>query len=216
MPATGQSRRNLLKAAVIGSAAVAATAGATTAALALTGNKSVISLTQVDWILPGSPGYVCDVCTTDQNCNTLDTLNGKQRLYLWLRFLNVTAGTYWVDVSPTILPYNALCPTQTPFRYHSQGGTPQSNSVTVWVLPPKNYECHPHAQSELSGVPHSSFSVLPNNNPTTFTINATQCVLVQVDLDYFCVSGNHTYMITGFLKQGSTINQSCMHQITIS
>jgi hypothetical protein len=207
LPTMGQNRRNLLKAAVIGSAAVAATAGAGTAAAALTGRKELNPLNQIAWIIKGSPGDPCAVCTTDTNEDnyaTQDTFHG-QSMFLWLRFLNVPAGSYSVDVSPTIQPSTASsCPTSTPFRYQS----PQ-NAVTQWALEPKNFECHPRTLKEVPGGTGSD--ALPVN----FTITATKCLLVQVHLDY-CASGNNTYTVTGYLKQGSAVIQSCTHQITIS
>ncbi len=147
LPAMGQSRRNILKAAVIGSAAVAATAGVGTAAAALTGNKSLIPLNQIDWIQPGSPGSVCGVCTTDTNCNSKDIFTGSGSMYLWLRFLNVPANTlgkhYTVGMSPAI---GSSCTTSLPIKYHGSSG-----AVTQWVLDPKNYECHPHSMGEVPG-----------------------------------------------------------------
>ncbi len=69
MPAGGQSRRSVLKAAVIGSAAVAAVAGAGTAGLALTGKKlpiaRVIGQVQISGQDP------CSACVTgsQSDCN---------------------------------------------------------------------------------------------------------------------------------------------------
>jgi hypothetical protein len=206
IPAQGQSRRDLLKAAVVGSAAVAAAAGAGSAALALTGNKSLNPLNQIQWILPGSPVSLCAVCTTDTNENSFsnkDTFGGES-MYLWLRFLNVPGGNYTVDVSPEIQPSTANnCSTDTPFRYQN------SQSVKQWILPPQNFACHPHAMSELSNVqPTGSL-------PASFTFTSTHCLLVRVHLQY-CASGNHTFMVTGSLNQGDNVIQSCTHNITIT
>jgi hypothetical protein len=207
-PAEGQSRRDILKAAVVGSAAVAAVAGAGSAALALTGRKELNPLNQIEWIMPASPGDPCAVCTTETNPTnyiTQNTFNGNQSMFLWLRFLNVPAGTYSVGVSPTIQPKSSTsCPTSTPFKYQSP-----SAAVTQWALAPKNFECHPHALSELPT------GTSTNSLPASFTFTGTKCLLVQVHLDY-CASGNNTYTVTGYLKQGSTVIQSCTHQITIS
>jgi hypothetical protein len=210
-PHEGQSRRDLLKAAVVGSAAVAAAAGAGSAALALTGRKPLNPLNQVEWIIPASQADPCAVCTTEtdpSNFITQDTFNGQQSMFLWLRFLNVPGGTgtsYSVDVSPTIQPNGSkLCPTSTPFSYQS----PQA-AVTQWVLAPQNFACHPHALSEVPGGTQS------DSLPASFTFSGMHCLLVQVHLNY-CASGNGIYTVTGYLKQGATVIRSCMHQITIS
>jgi hypothetical protein len=207
LPTMGQSRRNILKAAVIGSAAVAATAGAGTAAAALTGRKELNPLNQIAWIIQGSPGDPCAVCTTETNPNnyiTQDTFHG-QSMFLWLRFLNVPAGSYSVGVSPIIQASTASsCSTATPFRYQS----PHS-AVTQWALAPKNFECHPHSLSELPTGTHIDAL------PASFTITSAKCLLVQVHLD-LCASGSHTYTVTGSLKQGNTVIQSCTHQINIT
>jgi hypothetical protein len=206
-PPEGQSRRDLLKAAVVGSAAVAAAAGAGSAALALTGQRSLNPLNQIEWILPGSPGDPCAVCTTNTSANNFsnkDTFNGSESMFLWLRFLNVPGGTYTVDVSPTIQSSSAnSCSTATPFQYQND------KAVKQWILSPQNFACHPHAMSELS-------SVQPTGSlPASFSFTGTHCLLVQVHLKY-CASGNHTFTVTGTLKQGSTVIQSCTHNITIS
>jgi hypothetical protein len=213
MRSVSQSRRNLLKAAVIGSAAVAATAGVGAGAAALTGRKELNPLDQIAWIIHGSPGDPCAVCTThtnEANFVTADTFNGNSSMYLWIRFLNVLPGTYKVDVSPTIHDSTASsCPTSAPFRYQSP-----SSAVTQWALAPKNFECHPHALSELPPGTHTDAL------PASFTITDTKCLLVLVHLKY-CASGDNTYTVTGSLlqKQGTTdtytVIQTCNHNITI-
>jgi hypothetical protein len=207
-PPEGQSRRDLLKAAVVGSAAVAAAAGAGSAALALTGQRSLNPLNQIEWILPGSPGDPCAVCTTDTNENnfsTKNTFNGSESMFLWLRFLNVPGGTYTVDVSPIIQPKSAnSCPTSTPFKYQSANA-----AVRRWVLPHKNYDCHPRSMSEVPGGTNS------DSLPVSFTFTGTSTLLVQVHLDY-CAATNQTYTVTTYLKQGNTVIQSCTHDITIA
>lgn len=211
MPATGQSRRDLLKAAVIGSAAAAATAGATTAALALTGHASVLSLNQIDWILPGSPGHVCDICTTDTNCNIKDTFTGSPgqtsgSLYLWLRFLNVLANDpnhhYSLAISPE---FGTICTGTMPVSHAASG------AITQWVLDPKNYDCHPHSMSEVpGGTPRDTVGAVD------FNISATKCLLVLVRLNY-CnpTAANVTVTVKGSLMQGSTYIEKCEHPFTI-
>jgi hypothetical protein len=124
-------------------------------------------------------------------------------MFLWLRFLNVPAGTYTVDVTPTIQPNGSPCTTSTPFRYQSAQA-----AVTQWALTPMNYQCHPLSISEVHGGTHS------DKLPVSFTINAIKAVLVQVHLDY-CALVNGVYTVTGSLMQGTTVIQSCTHQITI-
>jgi hypothetical protein len=120
MPAAWQSHRKVLKAAVVASAAVAAAAGARTAAHAPTGRLPLNLLNRVDWMQPGSPSTACDACTSDTketNFSTKNTFSGSESTFLWRRFLNVPAGTYTVDVTPTSQPKGSTRATYTPFRY---------------------------------------------------------------------------------------------------
>lgn len=127
---------------------------------------------------------------------------------LWLRFLNVPAGTYTVDVSPTIQASTATsCPTSAPFRYQSP-----HNAVKLWVLDARNYDCHPLTLNELDTFPQTNADALPATFPIT---TSKHCLLAQVHLD-LCASGSHTYTVTASLKQGGTVIQSCTHQITIA
>jgi len=207
-PAEGQNRRDLLKAAVVGSAAVAAVAGAATAGLALTGKNPVNPLNRIFSVTEFSPGAPCAICTTGTNPdNFVDetTFNGNQSMFLWIRFLNVPAGSYTIDVSPTIQPSTASsCPTSTPFQYQSP-----HNAVTQWELPAGNRACHP---AKLSDLPSGTST---DALPASFTLASTEDLLVQVHLQ-FCASTKQTYTVTGSLNQGATVIMSCSNEITIS
>jgi hypothetical protein len=197
-----------LKAAVIGSAAIAATAGAGTAGLALTGNTSLIPLNQIDWIQPGSPGPVCDVCTTDTNCNSKDIFTGSgtgaNGLYLWLRFLNVPAipqnKQYDIDISPAI---GTSCTSSLPLYRASTG------ALTQWALDPKNYECHPHSMGEVPGGKGGS-----TLQDLRFTISTMKCILVLVRLSYCAPVSRTVITVTGTLRLDNTVIETCMHDIT--
>src|SRR5215470_14202864 len=69
-PANGRNRRDFLKAAVIGSAAVAAAGGVATAGLALTGKKPAI-IPFIGGVNSGGQGE-CHVCVTSSEADEAD------------------------------------------------------------------------------------------------------------------------------------------------
>jgi hypothetical protein len=203
-PEEGQSRRTVLKAAVIGSAAVAAVAGAGTAGLALAGKNPLNRIFTVTQFSPGDP---CAICTTGTNPSHFEdetSFNGQQSIFLWIRFLDVPGGTYTIDVSPTIQPSTASsCSTSTPFQYQST-----HNAVTQWVLDPGNMACHPEALDDLPSGTHTDAL------PASFNFTGTKDLLVQVHIQN-CASATQTYTVTGSLKQDGSVIMSCSNEITI-
>jgi len=132
-PTSGRTRRDFLKVAVIGSAAVAAAGGVATAGLALTGKKpAVIPFLGVD-----VSGGVCQACVTSSAPDAADALNftiddkGHAKnpgdFYLWFSDTGLAAGTY--DLSVTITEQGgstATLDSGTYFEYHG------SNSVKLY------------------------------------------------------------------------------------
>jgi hypothetical protein len=106
-PTDGRSRRDFLKVAVIGSAAVAAAGGVATAGLALTGKKPAI----VPFVGDVVSGGACQACVTSSAPDATDALNfnidsmGHAKnpgdFYLWFSDTGLAAGTYSLSVSIT-------------------------------------------------------------------------------------------------------------------
>jgi hypothetical protein len=205
-PPEGQSRRDLLKAAVVGSAAVAAVAGAGSAALALTGRKPVINLVG-EFQSPGDP---CAVCTSNTTPTFVDqnTFNCSENIFLWIRFINVPAGSYTVNVTPAIQDSsikNGKCDPSTPFQY-SGGGNP----VMQWTFAAGPMACHP---GTLPGgaTNHDTISQV------SFTVGSGQTKDLQVLVHLQnCAPTNQTVLVTVFLnKVGDGTIRQCTHNITI-
>ena len=105
-PTGGRNRRDFLKAAVIGSAAVAAAGGVATAGLALTGKKPAI-LPFVGVAVSGNPCQACVTSTAPDANDALDfDIDSKGHasspgdFYLWFSDSGLAAGTY--DLAVTI------------------------------------------------------------------------------------------------------------------
>ncbi len=205
--ADSQSRRKFLKAAVVGSAAVAAVGGTSAAGLALAQKNPLRTLRFMGVAQLVSPNDPCAVCTTGTNPLDFvdqDTFNFSESIFLWVRFINVPAGNYTIDVTPTIQPQNAACVPATPLQYNSA-----KNAVTSWVLPAGGLACHPAKLSDLPG------GTQTNALPASFTISVVKDLMVSVHLQNGCDAGG-TVTITAYLKSGSTTVMHCDHTITIN
>lgn len=203
----GQSRRAFLKAAVVGSAAVAAVGSAAAGGLALAHKAPPLTFrfgTSAATISPNDPCAVCTTGTDPTAYADQDTFNNQESLFIWVRFINVPAGSYTLDVTPTIQPSTASCGTATPLTYQSK-----KSAVTSWVLPAGGLACHPAALTDLpTGTSSDSL-------PVSFTITSTKDLLVQVHAQNNC-TGSRDITITGLLKSGSATVMSCSHKIHIN
>ncbi|HEX9413063.1 MAG TPA: hypothetical protein VF916_06125, partial [Ktedonobacterales bacterium] len=199
------NRRTFLKAAVVGTAAVAAVGGAGTAALALSGRKPASLLSFSTPQATPSPEAPCAVCTTGtvepfQDENSF----GKNSLFLWIRFINVAAGSYTIDVTPTIQPQGSSCTVSTPFSYQQN-----MSNVDAWVFAAGGLACHPAMLSDWASGSVTGSDFLPQS----FTIATSKDLAVRVHLKGDC-SG--TFTVTALLKSGNTTVLSCTHDITIT
>jgi hypothetical protein len=202
------TRRALLKAAIVGSAAVATVGGASTAALALSGKRPAnLLVVSSDATPTPSPNDPCAVCTTGTNPADFvdeDTF-GNNSLFLWVRFINVPAGSYSIDVTPMIEPQNTACVAGHPLDYQSD-----KNNVTSWIFPAGGLACHPHALTDWAGGTQS------DTLPASFTTSALQDLAVQVHLNPAGCTG--TFTITGTLTNTTTktVVMQCTHMITLT
>src|SRR5260221_5020335 len=203
----GRSRRAFLKAAVVGSAAVAAVGGASAAGLALAHKVPQLPLRFAGAAEVVSPNEPCAVCTTGTNPDNFvdqDTFNNNESMFLWVRFINIPAGSYTIDVTPTIQSQNSACVPATPLQYQSP-----HNSVTSWVLPAGGLACHPAKLSDLPGGTSS------DSLPASFSTAQIQDLMVAVHLQNGCTTASDV-TIHASLKRGSTTVLDCSHSIHIN
>lgn len=203
----GQSRRAFLKAAVVGSAAVAAVGGASAAGLALTHKAPLNTLRFAGVVTLVSPNDPCAVCTTGTNPDNFvdqDTFNNSESIFLWIRFIGVTAGSYTIDVTPTIQSSGSACVSSAPLQYQSP-----KNSVSSWILDNGARACHP---AKLSDLPSATQT---DALPASFTIASTKDLMVAVHLQNACATASDV-TITAFLKSGDTTVMHCAHSIHIN
>jgi hypothetical protein len=201
-----RSRRAFLKAAVVGSAAVAAVGGASAAGLALTHKVPQLPLRFAGAAEVVSPNAPCAVCTTGtiEPFQDQDSFNNNESMFLWVRFINVPAGSYTIDVTPPIQPQNAACVPSAPLEYQSA-----HNSVDSWVLPAGGFACHPAHLSELPAATQS------DSLPVSVSPAATSDLMVRVHLQNGCTTASDV-TIHASLKSGSTTVLDCSHSIHIN
>lgn len=179
--AEGSSRRTFLKAAVVGSAAAVAVSGVGAATLTLTGHhtglKKYLALTD------SLSGVTGKACTTDSSDNEQTSFHDS--IYFWAKFNAVPAGTYTIDVSPTI-PDGKV-------DYQSSG-----NNVFIYNYPggDSSFDCNPPS------LPDSTTALVKQKTLTvTFTTPSDGDVLLQLHLTPTVTSGTDT--LTAKLYQGT-------------
>lgn len=195
----GTSRRNFLKAAVVGSAAAVAVSGAGAAALTLTGHHTGLKK-YVPFIGDATlSGVTGDGCTTTSDDLSKETTTfGTDSIYFWAKFNNLPAGQYTIGVTPTIDPHNT-----TWTAGHSgicfQSG---SNSANVYALDASaaTYSCHPSSLPNPGDTPYSQ-----NTLPITFSVTDGQDALLQLHLSPE-KNFTGTITITATLYTGSAVN----------
>ncbi len=196
----GSSRRNFLKAAVVGSAAAVAAGGVGAATLTLTGHhtglKRLVGLTD---LVSGVTSAACTTNTQDP-LGEKDTFNTQESIYFWFKVNNVPAGTYTFDVSPTIDPASKP-------QYTSGGSLVQyqsgSNDVHVYQYTPSDatFACNPPALTGPTGLP----TPLKTQDTLTITVttSATKDLLLQVHLQGEKNNPGGSVTLTGTLYQGT-------------
>ena len=166
----GTSRRNFLKAAVVGSAAAVAASGVGAATLTLTGHHTGLKK-YVPFIGgTGLSGVTGDACTTNTGGTIVDqsSYNKQESIYFWVAFHNVPAGDHVIDVSPTIGGPSTIVDYQNP-----------SSSVKLYeygagAMP---FTCHP---SSLTSLPAPTMTT--DTVPISFHLSNPADVLLQIHL----------------------------------
>lgn len=193
----GSSRRNFLKAAVVGSAAAVAAGGVGAATLTLTGHHTGLKrFVGLNDLVSGVTSASCTTNTSDP-LHDQTSFNKQESLYFWFKVNNVPAGTYTFGVSPTIDPANKPAYTSGGSLVQYQSG---SNDVNVYQYTPSdaNFTCNPPS---LSGLP----SALKTQNTLTITVttSATKDLLLQVHLQGEKDNPGGSVTLTGTLYQGT-------------
>lgn len=193
----GSSRRNFLKAAVVGSAAAVAAGGVGAATLTLTGHHTGLKrIVGLDGLVSG---VTSDACTTNTSDPLADqkSFNKQESLYFWFKVNNVPAGTYTFNVTPTIDAANKPAYTSGGSLLQYQSG---SNDVHVYQYTPgdANFTCNPPS---LAGLP----TALKTQDTLTITVttSATKDLLLQVHLQGEKDNPGGSVTLTGKLYQGT-------------
>lgn len=207
----GQNRRSFLKAAVVGSATVAAAGAAAAGGLALVnrGNplKSLGFAFAATQVSPNDPCAVCTTGTDPSNFVDEDTF-GHNSLFLWVRFINVPAGSYKINVTPAIAAKGSNCADPSKPLEYQENST--GNNVDFWILTAGGLACHPHALTDW-GATTSTSGALP---VSCFTTHATQDLAIRVHLKGSCTGA---ITVTGQLLDCSdNVIMHCSTSVTIT
>lgn len=228
MPA-GKSRRDFLKAAVIGSAGVAAAGGAAAAALALTGKQAPLIRFVGSLMSPTDPCAICFSHTTAGGTSTtcFDTsgsFNTTNDVFVWVRFLNVTGGASGTTYSADVTNQDTGCVGQEGigtgscaiFTYHGFG-------IKAFTSPASlSQACVPCAQppgtDPSSGVTYSNLTFTGTAFPVTFTVAAgvTEDVLFQVQTKPNVSAGTYTLGTSLTNTATNAVVDTCTNTVTFS
>lgn len=147
---SGPNRRDFLKAAVVGSAAVVAAGSATAAALSLSAKRPGPILRLVSQQISSEP---CTACVTGSTMDATDALNfdidlaghasHPSEFYIWLTSPRLPAGPYGMrlGVGETLCGQPSGCAfnlgdADAPFTYHGTGAVHQYNPLAAVTCPP--------------------------------------------------------------------------------
>lgn len=206
----GTSRRNFLKAAVVGSAAAVAVSGAGAAALTLTGHHTGLKK-YVPFIGDATlSGVTGDGCTTDTGDSPSDkTAFGPDSIYFWAKFNNLPAGQYTIGITidngvGTNLSVDAFHAT---YGAGMSGVGFQSNaqSVNVYALDQKDatFTCHPSTLPD-----HGNAATSQNSLPVVFSVADGQDALLQLHLSPDSGDPALTIHMTASLYTGNAVNSA--------
>lgn len=163
----GSSRRTFLKAAVVGSATAVAVSGVGAAAFTLTGHhtglKKYLALTD------SISGVTETACVTDSSFSAQDSF-GNDSIFFWTKFNSVPAGTYTIDVSPT-LPTAVVG-----YQSTGQGNFTQVVAYSGGV----SFTCHPSDTPTASS--SISYVAQQPHVPVTFTTGSDGDVVLWLHL----------------------------------
>ncbi len=195
----GSSRRNFLKAAVVGSAAAVAAGGVGAATLTLTGHHTGLKrIVGLDGLVSGVTGNACTTNTQDP-LGDKTSFNQQESIYFWFKVNNVPAGTYTFDVAPPIdLASVKKYTSGGPLLQYQSG----SNDVNVYQYTPSDatFECEPPSLASLQTLtPLGTQDTLPIIVITT----ATKDLLLQVHLQGEKDNPGGSVTLTGTLYQGT-------------
>jgi hypothetical protein len=209
--AAGQSRRNFLKAAVISSAGVAA-AGSVAAGVAFSNRQAGPLIRFADSVTNFSPNDPCAICTTLTQApyDPQSTFNTSESIMLWLRFKNVPAGTYTVNIGDGV-----ACSVTFPLQY--QNG---SSAVEAWTHAAGSLACSP-TSDPAGDAAYTALTITPNSGaanhngslPVSFTLGTTLDVLFRVHVKA-CSVGTFTLTTTLNNAAGALVD-TCHNEITI-
>lgn len=187
----GSSRRNFLKAAVVGSAAAVAAGGVGAATLTLTGHHTGLKrIVGLDGLVSGVTSAAC-VTKSQVQVDDQDTFNQQDTIFFWFKVNNVPAGTYTFDILPKIGGSSTI------IDYRNSSS---ASNVRVYEGP-FTFECHPTTQGQ--NLPNSLKIASSTVLPITFTAAGGDNVLLEALLGGKQGNTGGAITLTATLYQGT-------------